>query len=692
MQQEFLFEIGTEEIPAGYIRPALENMKQIMAAKLDELKLTYEGISGVTTPRRLTLCVKGLAGRQQDRQEEVLGPPKKAAFNADNQPTKAAIGFAKSRGAAVEDLQVVTTPRGEYLMLLVKTKGQDTIQILADILPQIITEIPFPKSMRWGSGRTSFARPIQWLLAIYDDQVVPCKIDNIPCDNVTRGHRFMAPASIAIKDYDHYLESLRQAYVIAKFEERREAVINEINRAAREVGGRILPDNELVNTVANLVEAPYAVCGTFEKRFLALPREVLITSMREHQKYFAITDENNNLLPHFVAVNNTKVENSNVAAEGHQRVLRARLEDALFFFKEDKKHTLEKRVNDLGGVIFQAKLGTLLEKTKRITDLAGHLAQSLSPNHLETVKRAAYLAKADLLTEMVNEFPSLQGVIGRDYAVLNGETEEVAGAIPEHYMPVRAGGELPATIPGSLISLADRFDTIVGCFGIGQTPTGTADPFGLRRLALGLLHIIADQGFTLSLSACIDEALNLYGDKLTEDQATAGKNVLEFIKGRFTNDLIGDGIPVETVEAVTSVSFDDVVDCRKRINALADISVQPSFTLLAGAFKRVMNIIKDNTAIEIDENLLTEEAEKKLYETFQSVTAEAHPFLAKREYNQALTAILKMKEPVDAFFDHVMVMVDDQAIRNNRLALLTAIAKLFLKVGDFSKMYALNQG
>ena len=691
MEQELFFEIGTEEIPAGYIMPALNSIKQLLKDKLDGLSLAFTGIQGTATPRRLAIQVQGLADRQPDRYEEILGPPKKAAFDADNRPTKAAEGFAKSRGTTIDALKIVATPKGEYIMLPVETKGQPTKDLLQNLLPELITEIPFPKSMRWGSGRTSFARPIQWLLTIYGGNPVPCRLESIESANTSRGHRFMAPGLLEIHDYSQYKASLKEAHVLVDPEERKKAVLDEITKAALEVGGKILPDPDLLETVNNLVEKPFAICGSFEERFLSLPREVLITSMREHQKYFAVVDEKDELLPHFVAVNNTEINDKALAAEGHQRVLRARLEDALFFFKEDQARSLNDRVADLSGVIFQAKLGTLLEKTERITYLAGKLAQKTAPTHQENIQRAAHLAKADLLTDMVNEFPSLQGVIGRDYAILNNEKEEVATAIYEHYLPVRAGGTLPSTAAGAIVSIADRLDTITGCFGIGQIPTGTTDPFGLRRQALGLLHIVADQGFPISLVAAVDESLRLYGNKLTEDQATAKRTVLEFIKGRFVNDLTNQGIPAKAVEAVTSISFDDIVDCRLRINALVAISNQPEFALLAGAFKRVINIIGDTTKTELTEGLLTEPAEQKLYDAYKTISLEAQPFLDANDYQKAMQAILKMKEPVDNFFDEVMVMVDDENVRDNRLALLTAISRLFLRIGDFSKMHTLNQ-
>ncbi|MDH3391979.1 MAG: glycine--tRNA ligase subunit beta, partial [Desulfobulbaceae bacterium] len=554
MQNELLLEIGSEEIPAGFIGPALKNMQKAMAAKLAQLELQYDSIQTAATPRRLTICINGLVSQQPDREEEFLGPAKKAAFDRENKATKAAVGFARSKGAEVEDLKVVKTPKGEYVMLVRQRKGQKTESLLPELLKDLTESLPFPKSMRWGEGNTSFARPIHWLLALYEGTIIDFQVGNITSGATTKGHRFMAPGVIEIKDFAQYNDVLRQNNVLVDIGERRQTVIEEIRKAASERtrvdGAKILEDEELIDTVTNLVEHPYGVCGTFETSFLELPDDVLITAMREHQKYFCVTDANGRLLANFVAVNNTRVSDENLAAKGHQRVLRARLEDALFFFKDDRSRKLEDRVNDLSGIIFQAKLGTMLEKTERVTKLAVLLAQKLAPEYTDKTERAATLAKADLLTAMVNEFPSLQGVMGRDYALLDGEAPEVATAILEHYLPVRAEGNLPTGITGALVGMADRLDTISGCFGIGQAPTGTADPFGLRRLSLGLLHIIESKNFSLPLAEAVEAALLLYGDKLTEDKAIAKSKILDFIRGRFVNDLTGKGFPGAAVEAV----------------------------------------------------------------------------------------------------------------------------------------------
>ena len=690
MQNELLLEIGSEEIPAGFIGPALKNMQKSMVAKLAKLGLQYESVQTAATPRRLAICVNGLVSQQPDREEEFLGPAKKAAFDQDNKPTKAAVGFARSKGAEVEDLQVVNTPKGDYVMLVRQTKGKKTESLLPGLLKGLTESITFPKSMRWGEGNTSFARPIHWLLALYEGKIINFQIGDIKSGATTKGHRFMASGVIEVKNFAQYVDALRENNVVVDIAERRQAVIEEIRRAGSQrsgvEGARILEDEELIDTVTNLVEYPHGVCGSFETRFLDLPDDVLITAMREHQKYFCVTDAKGKLSANFVAVNNTRVPDENLAAKGHQRVLRARLEDALFFFNDDRTMKLEDRVNDLSGIIFQAKLGTMLEKTERVTKLAVALAQKLAPEYASKVERAATLAKADLLTAMVNEFPSLQGVMGRDYALLDEEVPEVATAILEHYLPVRAGGNLPTGITGGLVGIADRLDTITGCFGIGQVPTGTTDPFGLRRLALGLLHIIESKKFALSLPEAVEESLQLYDDKLTEDTVTAKSKILDFIKGRFVNDLIGKGVSGSAVEAVTSVSFDDAVDCRAKIDALAAIRNQPAFTVLAAAFKRVMNIIKGHHPTEVKVELLQEGAELNLYKAFEMVQKESKPFLEAKEFGKALDVILRMKEPVDVFFDEVMVMTEDKSLQVNRLNLLNAISGLFLQVGDFSKM------
>jgi glycyl-tRNA synthetase beta chain len=445
-------------------------------------------------------------------------------------------------------------------------------------------------------------------------------------------------------------------------------------------------DDQLVETVTNLVEYPWGVCGTFDDKFLELPREVLVTSMREHQKYFPVVGADGKLLSMFVAVNNTRIDDLELAVNGHQRVLRARLEDALFFFREDKKTKLADRRQELAGIVFQKKLGSMLDKSERIAVLAAGFARLIAPGKEEDAKRAAKLAKCDLLTEMVGEFPSLQGIMGTEYALLDREEPDVAQAIYEHYKPVRAEGDLPSNLLGAIVGIADRADTLAGCFAIGEKPTGTTDPFGLRRQSIGLLHIILGHGIRLSLKNIISDALAGYDGVVAISENTAAE-IMDFIRGRFENDLVTGGIRPEVVAAGTAAGFEDIVDCRSRIEALADIGSREQFAVLAGSFKRINNIVKDNKDTFVNEELLSESAEQSLYGTLVEVRAKTSPLVNKGRYQEALTVMLEMKEPVDRFFDDVMVMVDNLEVRQNRLNLLTALGELVLQVGDISRMH-----
>lgn len=690
MAQQLLFEIGTEEIPASYIRPALTFLEQAAEQKLRDLGLNFGWVRSAGTPRRLTLAVDDVQEEQPTRLQEHIGPAKQAAFDADGQPTKAAIGFARSKGLAVENLQVIATPKGEYLMAAEEIKGKATAELLPTLLEELLRAVPFPKSMRWADSKLSFARPVQWLLALYGGKVVPVTVEDLRGGDSTLGHRFLSPAPAQVRSFEDYLSKLAEKSVIADIEARRLLVVEEVKKAVRDQAGteaRPLIDEGLLDIVTNLVEKPHGVCGSFEEKFLALPAEVLITSMREHQKYFPVADQNGKLLPYFVAVNNNAIADRKLAVSGHQRVLRARLEDALFFFREDTKKPLASRIAGLSGIVFQHKLGTMTEKSSRIAALTAWLADRLAPKQKADALRAAELAKADLLTAMVGEFPTLQGIIGRAYALSDGEKPEVAEAVREHYLPVRAGGELPQSLPGALVGIADRIDTIIGCFAIGERPTGSKDAFGQRRLALGLINIIRSLNLRLSLAELAQQALAGYAGKIEAKEDTLAE-ALTFIRLRFENDLTAAGKSQAAVEAATSTIFDDLTDCLARIEALEAMRGSETFAVLAGSFKRIANIIKDNQETAVEEALLTEAAEKELHTVCKTVKAQADPLLQQRDYAAALTAMLTMKEPVDHFFDQVMVMDENPAVRRNRLNLLTGLAALVRQVGDISRMSA----
>lgn len=687
---ELLFEIGTEEIPAGYIQPALDVLAAEAAKKLQGLELAFESIRSFGTPRRLALAITGLQSRQADRRQEHIGPSKKAGFDASGKLTRAAEGFARSRGLAPEQLQVVATPKGEYLMAMEDVKGQDTAALLPALLEALIRELVFPKSMRWAGTSLTFARPIQWLLALYNGAVVPMTVEGLTSGRTTRGHRFMAPAEVEVAGIESYLAALAERFVIVDPAARRAKVAAEVRRAVSEgagaAGAQPVLHEGLLDTVTNLVELPCALCGRFDRKFLQLPEEALVTSMREHQKYFPVVGADGKLLPLFVAVNNTRIADQALAASGHERVLRARLEDGLFFFNEDRKRPLADRCQGLHGIVFQNKLGTMQAKSERLAALAGLLADRVAPELRGDVIRAATLAKADLLTTMVGEFPSLQGIMGRVYALHDGEKPEIAQAIEEHYLPLRAGGEVPQSLLGALVGIADRLDTLVGCFAIGEKPTGNKDAFGLRRQAIGLISLLRGLHISLSLEAAATAALAGYAG-VVEQKAEVVGEVVQFIRRRFENEQIAAGLPQELVEAATSAGFDDPVECLMRIEALDQIRGQESFGVLAGSFKRIRNIVKDNRATAVNQALLTEPAEQELFAALTAVRDQALPLLKQRAYQPALLAMLAIKNPVDRFFDEVMVMAEDAAIRQNRLNLLTALGEMILRVGDISRMH-----
>jgi glycyl-tRNA synthetase beta chain len=696
---QLLFEIGTEEIPASYIRPALAFLEQAVQKKFQELSLSYGWVRSAGTPRRLAVAVDEVQEEQPARLQEHIGPAKQAAFDADGKPTKAALGFARAKGVAVEDMQIVSTAKGEYLMAVEEIKGRTAAELLPALLEELLRAVPFPKSMRWGASKLTFARPVQWLLALYDGKIINMTVEHLQAGDTTLGHRFLSPEPVQVCSFEEYLAQLADKAVIADLDKRRAMVIAEVKQAVLEQAGaeaEPLLDEGLLDIVTNLVEKPHGVCGSFEEKFLALPAEVLITSMREHQKYFPVASSCGKLLPYFVAVNNNAIADQQLAVSGHQRVLRARLEDALFFYNEDTKKSLASRIDGLSGITFLHKLnrlgpmGTMAHKSRRIAALTYWLADQLqlSQEQKADALRAAELAKADLLTAMVGEFPTLQGTIGESYALLDGENREVAEAIREHYLPVRADGELPKSLIGAIVGIADRIDTILGCLVIDERPTGSKDALGQRRLALGLINIIRSLNLRFSLRTLAQKAFENYvgNDGANTDNVTINE-VMSFIRLRFENDLIAAGKNQAAVEAGTSVSFDDLNDCLARIEALKAMRASEEFAVLAGSFKRIANIIKENRETAVDESLLTEGAEKDLFVIGKNVQAQAEPLLAEGDYPAALRAMLTMKEPVDAFFDQVMVMDDNPAVRANRLNLLTSLAALVRRVGDISKMH-----
>jgi glycyl-tRNA synthetase beta chain len=684
MAKELLFEIGMEEIPSGYLPPALEELKAVASRLLAEQRLAFTAVRTLGTPRRLTLFVDGLAERQADARREVVGPPKSAAFDAAGKPTKAAEGFARAQGVAVEALQVRALERGEYLVAVQEERGARTVEVLAGLLPKLLGALGFPKFMRWGEGTFRFVRPIRWLLAIYDGRVVPFEVDGLKAEGKTYGHRFLAPRSVRVRSFQEYLETLEERFVIADPARRRELVRSQAVEAAAAVQGRPVLDDGLVETVADLVEFPTAVCGAFKSEYLELPREVIVTPMQKHQRYFPVVDAAGNLLPHFVAVSNMRAKDMGLILRGNERVLRARLNDAEFFFREDRKRPLAERLPELRQIIFQEKLGSIADKIQRLQRLADWLAAQADPAARSAAERAALLCKADLPTAMVKEFPNLQGIMGREYARLSGEPPEVCQAIEEHYLPRFTGDRLPASGAGAAVALADRLDSIVGCFGIGLLPTGSEDPYALRRAALGVVQIILQRGWHLPLDEAVACAQAGFGGGPKSDATRQA--VLDFLRGRTQAVLAERGLPGDVIEAVLSAGSNDIADVTRRADALAVLRREADFAELATAFRRVVGIIPRGFERPVETNRLVEGAERALYAQAVDLKGEVERLVASRDYLGALRRIAGLRPVVDMFFEEVLVIGPDEGLTQNRFALLKTVGSLFAQIADFTKI------
>ena len=685
--KELLLEIGTEEIPAGFIPQALIDLESLAKKELEASRIDFNGIKTLGTPRRLVLVIESVSEKQRDEETKKIGPSKQSAFDEKGNPTKAAIGFAKSQSVPVESLTMIQTEKGEYVCAVKKEPGRPTSEILSSLLPKCIFSIPFQKSMRWADVPIRFARPIHWILALFGGEVIPFEVGNIRSGNITYGHRFMHPDYFPVKDFQSYLQKAREASVIVDPAERKKRIEDEMIREGAKVSGRVLKDEELLNEVNFLVEYPVALCGTFDNKFLSLPKEILVHSMKEHQRYFPLVDDHGRLFPHFVCISNIDPINREVVVKGNEKVLRARLSDAAFFFEDDLKTPLEKRLEQLKKVVFQAKLGTSYQKVMRFKQLALWMTERTDPTLREVVERASLLCKADLVTGMVGEFPKLQGIVGREYARLSGEKPEVAEAIYEHYLPGFAGDRLPSSPIGDIVSIADKMDTIVGCFGVGLVPTGTADPFGLRRQALGIIRIILEKKYPISLRGLIEESEKQLKEKMERPVGKVKEEVLDFFRVRYQNFLLDKGYPFDVTEAVISNSFGELLDIQHRIDALRTAREWKDFGSIVIGFKRAMNILKGLTStMEINPSLFSEPVEKNLYQSFLKARENISRFLSQKDYETALLEMTQMKKPIDDFFDGVMVMVEDEAIRNNRLALLDEIGKVFLRIADFSKL------
>jgi len=688
MTGELLLEIGTEEIPSDYLESGLRDLKRLVESHLrDERIVVGEGLEVYGTPRRLVLIGRAVADKQEDMVQEVTGPPRRAAFDGEGNPTKAAIGFAEKQGVSVDAFKFVETPRGEYVSVKQKIPGRPTIHVLSEVIPGLIKSVPWPKSMRWGDVGFSFVRPIHWVLALLDGQVIPFEVGGVKSGNVTRGHRFMGPKTLEINGLEDYLRKMKKGYVIIDMKEREKEVKNSVVRAAETISGTPTMDPELLSTVTNLVEFPSAVCGGFDRTFLNLPEPVLITAMKKHQKYFSLRDSAGQLLPNFVAVNNTLTRDEAVVCKGHERVLTARLSDADFFFKEDRKRPLEDRLEDLKEVIYQTRLGTSYAKIQRCVRLAEYMAGQILPRKIENVRRAARLCKCDLVTEMVAEFPVLQGVMGGEYARLDGYPEEVCLAIHEHYLPVRAGDKLPTSPVGCIVGIADRMDTISGFFAISLEPTGAADPFALRRHALAIIRILEEMQWDISLKEFVVTSLTNLHQEIEFDEDSVAQKVSDFFRERYKGMALRSGYESDLIDAVLSANFDHIHQLRSRIDQLRRFMTESEeFESLALTFKRITNILKkQDKSFAVNTSLLKEPCERRLWEAYEALKSDIHRLSGQKAYFEALNLIVRLRQPVDELFDGVAILAEDAQLRGNRVAMLQNLARLFLSLADFSK-------
>ncbi|MCP3144955.1 glycine--tRNA ligase subunit beta [Pyxidicoccus xibeiensis] len=697
MARDLLLEVGAEEIPASFIGPALEDLQRVLTERMAEARLKHGEVRVFGTPRRLAVWVKGVADAGEDVVKEVLGPSAKAAFDAQGKPTKAAEKFAEGLKLSVDQLGRATTAKGEYLSARVEEKGRPAADILQDALHTAVRGINFRKSMRWGDVDVAFARPVQWVVALLGGDVLPVVFGDVKSGRTTYGHRFLAPGAIELKAPADYEAALEKAHVVADVAKRRALLVERLGAAAKKSGGQLLEDASLVDQVTNLVELPSPVVGSFEPRHLDLPPEVLVQEMKSHQRYFSLVDAGGKLLPKFIAVSNTPVRDEQLSLRGYQRVLASRLADGRFFFDEDRKTPLADRVEKLGRVVWQGQLGTYLEKVERFRALAVWLAgQTGRAGEGATIERAATLAKADLVTGMVGEFPELQGVMGREYARASGEPDAVALAIYEHYLPRGAEDALPTQDGGAFIGIADRLDSLCGIFAIGKAPSGAADPFALRRACIAIIRLVLGRGYRFSLSAAVDEALRLLAPKIANAKRKAGEpapreQVLEFFRGRL-KALWGEQHRTDVVEAVLAAGFDDLVAAQKRLEALSLLVGRADFQPLAAAFKRVVNIVekqgKDVKGGETNPQKLVDEPERHLHTAFTQARNTVAGLVKTDDFTGALREITGLKPAVDTFFDKVMVMAEDKDLRENRIRLLTEIGALFNQVADFSKIQA----
>jgi glycyl-tRNA synthetase beta chain len=701
-KRDFLVEIGTEELPPKALRPLEQAFAGDLTSGLAKAGLKHGELKSFATPRRLAVIVRRLTAHQPDQKVERRGPPVNAAFDAEGLPTRAAQAFAASCKVAVEELQRRDEGKGTFLYYVGIKQGAPAVDLMPGLVQSALDALPIPRRMRWGAGEAQFVRPVHWIAMLYGKDVVPASILDTTSGNLTRGHRFHAPKPLRLSSPSVYERALRErGYVIADFEARRSLVRERVAAIATGLGGRALLSDALLDEVTALVEWPVPLAGRFEERFLSLPREVLISTLEDHQRYFPVEGADGRLLPCFIAVANIESRDPDKVLEGNQRVVRPRLADAAFFWEQDRKSPLAARAAGLAKVTFQAKLGSLGDKTRRITSLAVEIAD---PNLAARARRAAELCKCDLLTAMVGEFPELQGVMGTYYALADGEDTEVAAAIREHYQPRGAGDELPATATGTVLALADKLDTLAGIFAIGEKPTGTKDPFGLRRAAIGVVRIAIEQRLDLDLSRVLTRAVTLVREDLEKSAAAAGKAappvtvasvaaevydyVLERLRAYYL-ERAGTTMTTEMFDAVLATRPASPLDFDTRLHALSTFLTLPEAASLTAANKRVANILRkagESAPASIDAGVFEAPAERQLFEALRERRDAVATATARKDYATSLTLLAQLRPAVDAFFDQVMVMDANPKLRANRLALLAQMRELFAGVADLSRL------
>ncbi|MFC3745461.1 glycine--tRNA ligase subunit beta [Paenibacillus sp. GCM10012306] len=689
MAKDILFEIGLEEVPARFIRAAMEQLEDRMSKWLESSRISHSGVTAYATPRRLAVLVKDAADKQTDISEEVKGPSRKIALDASGEWSKAALGFARSQGVSPEQFTFKELAGVEYIYATKSSAGVETSTLLAEGLTDIVNAMTFPKNMRWGSYDFKFVRPIRWLVALFGQDIIDLEITGVKAGNTSRGHRFLGGETV-IAEPAAYVESLRSQHVLADVKERESLILDQIHKLAAEKNWTIAIKEDLLEEVLFLVETPTVLFGTFDPSFLNIPQDVLITSMREHQRYFPVLDTEGKLLPFFVTVRNGNAESLDVIAKGNEKVLRARLSDAKFFYEEDQKLQISDALAKLENIVYHEEIGSIGDKVRRIRKIADLLAAKLNlpAATASEVSRTADICKFDLVTQMVYEFPELQGTMGEDYARKAGEPETVAKAIFEHYQPRFAGDQVPSTDAGAIVSLADKIDTIVGCFSIGIIPTGSQDPYALRRQAAGIVQIVLERQLPISLQDIFAAATEVHeSSRNLKHSGEELRNTLYEFFGLRVKRLLSDNVRYDVVDAVIAAGFDDVVNVVARSKALMDsVTGQEDFKITVDSLTRVSNLAAKATEVTIDPALLVEAAEVKLYETWQALHTPYRDALASKQAEEALSILSGLKDAVTGFFDSVMVMAEDEKVRANRLALLAGIdadSKIF---ADFGKL------